>query len=352
VADDDRTETATGKKRGEAREKGNIARSPEVVTAFLLGAALIGLWMSSEHLFERVAAVCVFIFSQCAQFTVSRGSVMALLWYVFFTVIAALAPLFLATIIGAMAGNILQVGFMFTTEPLTPDLGRLNPINGLKNLFKPENILEFVKGLIKVTVLTWVAYATIKGDLDNLPFLSDAPLQTFMVYQLDMGFRIIKNVLIIYALIAAADYALKRYEYEKGIKMTKQEVKDEWKQTEGDPQIKRRIRSLQVEMARRRMMAEVPKADVVITNPTHFAVALKFDPAEMEAPQVLAKGADRVAHRIIELAEENHITIYRAPEVARALFRQTEPGDTIPADMFQAVAEILAHVYRLTGKAR
>jgi flagellar biosynthetic protein FlhB len=227
----------------------------------------------------------------------------------------------------------------------------LNPVRGFGNLFKPEKIVDLGKAFIKVLVLCLVAYLTLKGDVEILPALSDAEARTFAVYQLDLIYRLVKNILFVYAVIAAVDFGYQKWQYDKSIKMSKDEIKDEYKQSEGDPQVKRRIRRLQVEAARRRMMAEVPKADVVITNPTHYAVALRYDAESMEAPIVLAKGTDLIAKRIREIAEEHGVTLYRAPEIARALYRDTEPGDTIPLDMFKAVAEILAHVYRLTDRA-
>jgi len=201
-----------------------------------------------------------------------------------------------------------------------------------------------------VAVVGWAAYHAVRGRLPELPYLTDLPPRGLMVYLLELGFAILRTVLLVYVVIALLDYAFQRWQHEERLKMSKQEVKDEYKETEGDPLIKSRIRSLQREMARRRMMAEVPRSDVVITNPTHFAVALRYEPPQHHAPVVVAKGTDRVAARIVELAEANGVPLYQAPPVARALYREAEIGDPVPADLFQAVAEILAHVYRLAGR--
>jgi flagellar biosynthetic protein FlhB len=255
-----------------------------------------------------------------------------------------------AAVVGGIAGNVVQVGFLVSFKALNPDPNRINPVSGVKNLLKPAKIVDLAKNVLKVIAVGWVAYLAIRGRFGELPYLSDLPPRTYLVYLLELGFDILKYVLLVYVVIALLDYALQRRQHQEGIKMSKQDVRDEFKDTEGDPLIKSRIRSLQREMARRRMMAEVPTSDVVITNPTHFAVALRYDQSAMDAPRVTAKGTDLVAEKIVALAQEHGVPLYEAPPVARALFRQTEVGDPIPVDLFHAVAEILAQVYRIAGE--
>lgn len=348
--DQEKTESATPKRRREAREEGQVARSPEVLTAFVLAAGVLGLWVGAGNIYAELHALSADLLRQEAGQELTGAATVALAVRVVGALVRALAPLLVAAVVGGIAGNVVQVGFLVSFKALEPNWGRLDPSKGLKNLFQKAKIIDLFKNILKVVLVGWVAYVAIRGRLGEIPYLTDLPPRGFLVYLLELGFAILKYVLLVYVAIALLDYAFQRWQYEERIKMSKQEVKDEYKDTEGDPLIKSRIRSLQREMARRRMMAEVPKADVVVTNPTHFAVALRYDPAEMDSPRVVAKGVDRVAERILELAREHRVPLYEAPPIARALYREAELGDPIPADLFQAVAEILAHVYRAAGK--
>ncbi len=348
--DQERTESATPKRRREAREEGQVARSPEVLTAFVLAAGVLGLWVGARTMYGELHSLAADLmrFGAAPELTVSAAG--ALADRVGSTLARTLAPIFLAAMVGGIAGNVVQVGFLVSFKAVTPNPGRLDPFQGFQNLFQKAKFIELLKNLMKVALLGWVAYGALRGRLGELPYLTDLPPRGFLAYLLDLGFEILKYVLSVYVAIALLDYAFQRWQHEERIKMSKQQVKDEYKDVEGDPLIKSRIRSLQREMARRRMMAEVPKSDVVVTNPGHFAVALRYDPAEMDAPRVVAKGADRVAERIRELAREHGVPFYEAPPVAQALYRQVEIGEAVPSDLFQAVAEILAHVYRVAGK--
>jgi flagellar biosynthetic protein FlhB len=348
--DQEKTESATPKRRREAREEGQVARSPEVLTAFVLAAGVLGLWVGAGNIYAELRALSVDLLRTGDGPELTGAATVALAVRVVGALVRALAPLLLAALVGGIAGNVVQVGFLVSFKALEPNWGRLDPFKGLKNLFQKAKIVDLVKNILKVVLVGWVAYLAVRGRLGEIPYLTDLPTRGFLVYLLELGFAILKYVLLVYVAIALLDYAFQRWQFEERIKMSKQEVKDEYKDTEGDPLIKSRIRSLQREMARRRMMAEVPKSDVVVTNPTHFAVALRYDPAEMDAPRVVAKGADRVAERILELAREHRVPLYEAPPIARALYREAELGDPIPADLFQAVAEILAHVYRAAGR--
>jgi flagellar biosynthetic protein FlhB len=219
----------------------------------------------------------------------------------------------------------------------------------LKRLFSLRSLAELVKSIVKILFVAAVAYLMIKQDLDLIPTLTRQSVLDIFVFAARVAFKICFNVCLALVVLAILDFAYQRWEHEKSLRMTKQEVKDENKQTEGDPKIKARIRSIQMETARQRMMAAVPTADVVITNPTHLAVALRFDAARMIAPQVIAKGAGHVAERIKQIAAENDVPLVEDKPLARALYKIVEIGNTIPADLYKAVAEVLAYVYRLRG---
>ncbi len=347
--DQEKTETATAKRRREAREEGQVARSPEVLTLFVLGAGVLGLWVSAGHLYGELVALAREVIRLTARPELGPDGFVVLATRVSVTLVRALAPLFLAALVGGLAGNLVQVGFLVSFKAITPNPSRLDPFSGFKNLFQKAKLVDLAKSIFKVVTVGWVAYLAVQGRFGEFPYLSDLSPAGLLAYKLDLGFAILKYVLLVYLLIALLDYAFQRWQFEEKIKMTKQAVKQEYKETEGDPLIKSRIRSLQREMARRRMMADVPKADVVVTNPTHYAVALRYDAATMDAPRVVAKGTDRIAERILEVAREHRVPQYQAPPVARALYAQAEVGEVVPADLFQAVAEILAHVYRLRG---
>jgi flagellar biosynthetic protein FlhB len=351
VASDDKTERATDKRRQELRNKGQLARSPEVMTAFVLGSGLLGLMVGAGNLYRELGGYTRRVLGHAAQMSLAADSFPTVFAEALGVLVRGTGVLFLAAVAGAILGNVVQVGFMVSWEALAPDINKLNPLTGLKNLFQWAKLVDLLKGVLKVVVVTWVAYLSVRGRLAELPAVALLPAGPLLGFTVGLGFEILKNVLLVYVVIALVDYLFQRWQWEEKNKMSKEEVKDEHKQSEGDPLVRSRIRTLQREMARRRMMAEVPKADVVVTNPTHFAVALRYDAEEDAAPAVVAKGVDLVARRIIETAEEHGVPLYQAPPVARALFHQVELGETVPAQMFQAVAEILAHVYRLSRRS-
>jgi len=251
-----------------------------------------------------------------------------------------------ALVLGLM-GQLLQVGFNITAEPLKPQLSRMNPVEGAKRIFSKRALMELGKACLKIGIVTYVAYVALRNDIGKLPsLLWMEPVQAIAYASKlvgKMGLWIGACLLI----VAAIDYLYQRWEYEDSIKMSIQDIKDELKQTEGDPQIRSVIRARQRQLARSRMMQAVPTADVVITNPTHVAVALKYDAKSMAAPIVVAKGAELLAARIREIASENDIPIVENPPLARTLYEAAQVGREIPADLYQAVAEVLAYVYRL-----
>jgi flagellar biosynthetic protein FlhB len=235
-------------------------------------------------------------------------------------------------------------------EPLAPKLSKLNPLAGLKRIISLRGLVEMAKSLLKIALVAAIAGSVVSGYRLQLPTLVRADLEAIWNFTHTAAFEIMFYVCLVMIVLAVADYAYQRWQHEQSLKMTKQEVKDERKQTEGDPQVKARIRSLQRQAAYHRMIAEIRQADVVITNPTHLAVALRFDPSEMPAPRVVAKGADHIAERIRDIARAHDVPLVENKPLAQALFKLAEPGDTIPVDLYRAVAEVLAYVYRLKGK--
>jgi len=262
----------------------------------------------------------------------------------------ALAPLFLVAMIVGFFSTFLQIGWLFTTQPLMPDLSKLDPIKGMARFVSKRSLVEVIKSLLKVGLIGWVAYKTVKGEFDQALLLLQMPVEHTVLYLAKTAALVMAKVAAIMIVLAILDYAFVRWEMEEKMKMTKQEQKEEMKETEGDPHIKSKIRSIQQQMARRRMMAAVPEADVVITNPTHIAVAIQYQAGKMDAPLVLAKGQELVAKKIREIAREHDIPLVENPPVARLLHSKVEVGQSIPEEMFKAVAEILAYVYSLKGR--
>jgi flagellar biosynthetic protein FlhB len=258
-------------------------------------------------------------------------------------------PLFILILIGVLIVHFLQTGFLLTTVPLSPDLSKLNPLQGIKRIFSINTIYETVKGLFKVTILGTILYLVLKKEVFNIPLLVDMDI----VNVINFSFAQIKKLIMISALVltvfAAVDFAFQRWQFSRNLRMTKQEVREEHKEVEGSPMIKARMKSIQREMARRRMMQEVPRADVVITNPTHFAVALKYDVKKSGAPRVVAKGANLIAGKIKEIAKQSGVPVVEDKPLDRALFT-LDVNQEIPEAFYKAVAAILAQVYKMKGK--
>jgi flagellar biosynthetic protein FlhB len=243
----------------------------------------------------------------------------------------------------------MQIGFQISTEAMSLKLSKLDPISSMKRFVSLKSLIELGKSIIKILFVGGIAYLVVKSDLKEFPYLVQQEVGQIILFIAKVSLKLFFFVCLAMIVLAILDYIYQRWQYEQDLKMTKQEVKDEFKQTYGDPKVKARIRGVQQEMARRRMMEAVPEADVVITNPTHLAIALKFDAREMIAPRVVAKGAGFVAERIREIAAENQIPIIEEKPLAQALFKMVEIGGYIPAELYRAVAEVLAYVYRLKG---
>jgi len=346
----ERTESPSAKRRADFRKKGQVVQSREVQTAAMFTLLLL-FWMFFAQVFwGRLREMLTTVWQTSGEYAVTPSSLMQLAYHLGAGMAMVLAPLFLTALIVGFFSTFLQIGWLFTTEPLIPDLSKLDPIKGMARFFSKRSLVEVIKSLLKVGLIGWVAYKTVLGEFDQALVLTDMPVDSTILYLAKTAALVMAKVAAIMIALAILDYGFVRWEMEEKMKMTKQEQKEEMKETEGDPHIKSKIRSIQQQMARKRMMAAVPTADVVITNPTHIAVAIKYEAGTMEAPVVLAKGQELVAEKIREIAREHRIPLVENPPVARLLHSKVEVGQSIPEELFKAVAEILAYVYSLKGK--
>jgi len=346
----EKTEKATPKKRGDARQKGQVAKSAELPGAFTLLLVFASFLFLGDMYKERVTRLFRDLFESWLTMDLTAGNVQVLFRTLMLDTILMVAPVFAIAIIVGIIGNYVQVGVLFTGQPIVPKFSKLNPISGFKQLLSMRSLVEFVKNVLKLLIIGFLVYTSIIGEKDTILSLAGAELQDSFNFAVTLTISLGIKIGAVLIVLAVFDYLYQKYEYEKSLRMSKQDIKDEHKNAEGDPLIKGKIKERQRRMALQRMMQEVPKADVIITNPTHYAVALQYDAKRMEAPVVLAKGVDHVALRIREVAKEHDITTMENRPLARALYDRTEIGDSIPADLFQAVAEVLAYIYKLKGR--
>lgn len=348
MADDqqERNEEATAKRRDDFRKKGDVAQSKEVHTAAMMSAFLL-LWISyGPYFWQELSALLTELWQVSGTYEVTRLSLHNLSLHVLSRIALLLAPIFLLTLVVGFLSSFLQIGWVLTAKPLIPDFTKMNPIKGAARFISKKSLVEMVKSLAKVVLVGVVAFKAVEAEFAGALHLVDmAPIDT-LLYVGRVAVLVLAKSCGVLILLGLLDFLFVRYEMEQKLKMTKQEQKEESKESEGDPQIKGRIRALQQQMARKRMMAEVPKADVIITNPTHLSVAISYQRGKMDAPRIIAKGADHLAMRIREVASEHGVPLVENIPVARALY-QVELGQEVPEEMFKAVAEILAYVYSL-----
>jgi flagellar biosynthetic protein FlhB len=347
----ERTEQATAKRRADARKKGQVARSREVPTVMVLLTGLVVLFFWGSAMYRHLSLLLARLFGQVGTLALDPVSFQNLAWEIFAALGVILAPILLGVTAAAALSNYLQVGSLFSWEAVQPDFGKINPVKGFGRLFSRQAAAELVKSIFKFAIIGWVAYATIRAEWAQIVSLWNQEAGQIFRYVGQVSFHLFLKTVLVMAALAVLDYAFQRWSYEKSLRMTRREVQDEFKQTEGDPLIKSRIRSIQRELARRRMMAEVPKADVIITNPTHLAVALQYRYKDMSAPKVIAKGAELVAQKIKETAKAHGVPLVENKPLAQTLYRNVDLGQPIPSSLYQVVADILAYVYRLRGKA-
>ena len=328
-----------------------MAKSVELNSAMLLLVTFTTLYLSLPYLWQGWGAFTVKLISSYTLSNLDESFLNALMLETMLVTARMVLPIVGAAFVTGLAVSVLQTGFVVSGEGLKMNLGRLNPLEGFKRLFSKRAVVELFKSLWKVLAVGYIAYTTVYDNIGLFPQLMDADIITAVSLVNEMIFTIAWKVGLLLLVMAILDYFYQWWELEQSLKMSKQEIKDEYKQTEGDPQVKAKIKEQQRKMAMRRMMSQVPTADVVITNPTHFSVALKYESKLMDAPVVVAKGQDLVALRIREIARQNGVTIVEDKPLAQALYRSVEIGDRVPPELYQAVAEVLAFVYRLRRRA-
>ena len=346
-----KTEEPTQKKLDDARKKGQVASSREVNTWFMLLAGTLMLALAPMAMDDMGAILSRFL-SQPHAFPVDGPAILQLGAATMFDMAAVMAPVFGMTLIAAIASGFVQHGFLLSTDKLQPKLQNISLLKGVKRMFSLKSIVEFIKGILKMTIVGAVAFALIEPQMERITSAIYMAPSDILYLLWTLALRMIAGVCAVVTLIAGVDFLYQRFEFHKSMRMSKQDIKDEMKQTEGDPIIKSRLRQLRIERSRKRMMAAVPEADVVITNPTHYAVALKYTSGEMAAPVVVAKGLDNIALRIRQVAEDSDVPIVENPPLARALHGGVEIDQAIPEDYYRAVAEVIGYVWKLKGKRR
>jgi flagellar biosynthetic protein FlhB len=344
---EDRTERATPKRLQEAREKGQVARSRELTTMAVLLASAGGLFMVGDRVLAGVGRIMREAFQPSRAEIMDVNALPLKFEHAMFDTLGSLAPFLVMVMIAALLAPMALGGWSFSARAMAPRWDKLDPIKGLGRIFSTRGLVELAKALAKFAIVLAFALAFLWMNLDALLGLGDEYLQAALVHAarlLEWAFLLISCAMIA---IAAVDAPYQLWDHRRQLRMTRQEVKDEYRETEGSPEIKRRTREVRQAMARRRMMEAIPRADVVITNPTHYAVALKYDQRRMAAPIVVAKGRDLVAERIRQIAKAHRVPIVSAPPLARALFHSTKLEQQIPAGLFLAVAQVLAYAYQI-----
>lgn len=352
----EKTEKPTSKKLNDARKEGQVAKSKEITNAFELLAFFLMIYIWVKYMGTFFVGNIYEIYSQIPEYIkMYDGRIQDQTFNMLFVkslsrVLLIMAPFLLVGYLVCFITNLLQVKWRPTTKPLKPKFSKLNPINGFKRFFSLNSLVELAKSILKIGLVGYVVYSYLKKNMPPLYLFYDLSLNQGIM---QLGMLVVKlgiRISLFYMIIAALDYVYQKWKFNNDQKMTKQEVKDEVKNQEGDPQIKGKQRQRMQEASRRRMMQQLPEADVVITNPTHFAVAIKYDQSLYDAPYVIAKGADYLAQKIKETAKENHIEIVENKPLARMLYANVDVGAVVPPELYQAVAEVLAFVYHLQGK--
>ncbi|MGQ0720018.1 MAG: flagellar biosynthesis protein FlhB [Candidatus Eiseniibacteriota bacterium] len=342
----ERTESATPKRRERAREDGHVARSVDLASAAVLAASLGALAATGKRMVEGAGGLLRETLENLGRTPLDVASVGPLLAATALAAAAMLGPFVAIVAAAGIAAHVSQVGFLLTTKPLMPKLDRISPQAGLKRILAKRSLVELAKSLLKLvivgSVLFWITYS---ASEDLLPLMSAGVLPAYQAV-LSAMFRMVSAAALALAVLAILDFFFQRWDYEQQIRMTRQEIKEEMKQNEGDPHIKGKVRARQQELSRRRMMQDVRTADVVVTNPVHFAVALKYDVQRMVAPRVVAKGRHLLARRIRDAALGANVPVVENPPLARALYQTCKVGAEVPLSLYQAVAEVLAFVYR------
>lgn len=350
MAGEEKTEKATPKKRRDQRKEGNVLQSKEIVTAVSVLGIFSAMRLLIGFISKTMLAYYTQSFEQLGSTEVSTDTIMSIWVDVFTVVVVTVMPICLIAVFLGVIPTVAQTRGLFTMKALKPKFSRMNPLSGIKKLFSLQSIVGILKGLIEVIIIGVVIYNEIRDRLPKFVALMNTGVMQGVTYAALTIFDMVMLICIMLVFVAAADFLFQWWQFEKKLKMSKQEVKEEFKQMEGDPQIKSKIKQRQQQMAAQRMMHDVPTADVVVRNPTHYAVALKYDQDKNNAPQVVAKGKDFLAQRIVAIAEENDVYTIEDPPLARSLYSMVDVGREIPAELYNAVAEVLTVVYKEKNK--
>tara|TARA_Y100001934_G_C12343023_1_gene771233 strand:+ start:361 stop:1440 length:1080 start_codon:yes stop_codon:yes gene_type:complete len=343
----EKTEQATPKRREDARRKGQVARSSELSSIAILATGLLALSGLGPYMLDQLGVFMIDALTNGVKVEINSTNLYLHTgsWVLGYARI--IVPIVALLVVAALAVNYAQVGVLFTLQPLTPKAERISPFSGIKRIFSSKGLVELAKSLFKIGAVVYVTYLTISADINNLVSYMDMGVGQIFTLSGDIILTLAFRIILLLLIMAILDYSFQRWDYEKNLRMTRQEVREEVKQQEGDPMVRSRVRNLQREMSQQRMMDDVMTADVVVTNPTHVAVALKYDMENMPAPLVVAKGQRLVAQRIKEVARDAGIPLVENKPLARALFKVVQIGDEIPEDLFKAVAQVLAFVFQL-----
>ena len=347
----EKTEQPTGKKLQDAREKGQVAKSQEINSFAIFTFGLLLIFATRQFMGDLLSELAITVFSQLDTLTISIDLIQSFATKGFYKYVLILFPIFLGLVIIAIGASASQVGIKMSLKAMEPKFSKLNPIKGIKEkFFSSRSFVEAAKSIVKLIIIGIFIYSVLNKFFFESVSLVNYTVPEIVDFMLDYAIAFLWQISLAFAVIAIADFIFQKYKFKKDMMMTKQEVKEEGKQTEGSPEIKSRIKKEQFLAAKKRMMAEVPNADVVITNPTHFAVALKYDMDREAAPKVVAKGVDTLAQRIKAIAAENNVPIHENKVLARALYKHCDVGETIPEKLFHAVAQILAFIYQAKDK--
>lgn len=343
----EKTEQPTAKKLDDSRKKGMVAKSAEINSLVVVVTGMVLLYTLQTSLGGGIGYFTRNIFNSLDSLSLDISLITSYTtgWYLFF--LSIVGPIMAGLMIISLVSSFSQVGFYFSTEALAPKFNKISPISGFKRIFSGKTVVELFKTLFKFLVVAIFTYVVLVDVISSAAFLKSLSVTDIVVFMLDASFSLIWKIGLLYVIISGSDYAYQKFKFKKDMMMAKQEIRDEIKQTEGDPVTASRIRKMQLSAANGRMMKNLPTADVVITNPTHFAVALKYDMLSDAAPEVVAKGVDQLAQRIKQVAKEHNIPTHEDRELARALFKMCNVGDKIPSSLFKSVAQILAYIYNL-----
>ena len=355
MADPEKIYPATPHKRNESREKGQVAKSNELATTLALIGVLSFFFVAGYDTYHHLIDIMYGAFTAIGG-QLSAGKTILIFLGLMGIAFKIIAPVLIVAVIVGVLGNIFQIGLIFSSQPLKPQMSRINPISGFQRILSMRGLFEAVKSIFKIGLIGYIVYRTIMSGLVDVVSLVDADKSNIAALFVStvgrIGFQVFLRAALALLFLSIFDFLYQRWQHEQDIRMTREEMREEIKRTEGDPEIRRRIRRVQRELSQARMMKAIPEADAVITNPVHLAVAIKYDYEVMDSPYVVAKGERKIARQIREIAEEHGVPIVENPPLAQALYKNVEVGEVIPMEFYQAIAEVLAYVHELTNRYR